>query len=169
MIFVMFFILLANPSQASLNYKWPELQLHHKDNKKPLQLGKEIRLEGSDAHIGNEYGIDRRGYRGGSGRPFQQKKWHVRSDEAVTSHVPLVSDLISRHSGKPGRSQPAFLINASRKFQNRSTVSIWIFSSGECTPSRVGPKESMSMPGYFSPMMPHSRPAWMAFTSGFLP
>ena len=48
---------------------------------------------------------------------------------------------------------------ASKNFQNLSTVSICIFSSGECTPSSVGPKETISIPGNFSPMMPHSSPA----------
>src|SRR5664280_657080 len=27
----------------------------------------------------------------------------------------------------------------------------------------------MSIPGYFSPIKPHSRPAWIAFTAGFFP
>ena len=33
----------------------------------------------------------------------------------------------------------------------------------------VGPYETASMPGTFSPMMPHSRPAWMAATLGSFP
>ena len=59
--------------------------------------------------------------------------------------------------------------SAARKPQNRGTVSTKIFSSGECTAVRVGPNEIMSIPGYFSPMRPHSRPAWMALTSGSRP
>ena len=35
----------------------------------------------------------------------------------------------------------------SRKSQNFGTVSMWIFSSGEWTPSSVGPNETMSIPG----------------------
>ena len=42
-------------------------------------------------------------------------------------------------------------------------------SSGECAPVIVGPYETASMPGTFSPIMPHSRPAWMAATFGSLP
>lgn len=33
----------------------------------------------------------------------------------------------------------------------------------------VGPYDTQSSPASFSPMMPHSSPAWMAFTSGCLP
>ena len=35
--------------------------------------------------------------------------------------------------------------------------------------SMVGPSETMSIPGHFSPMMPHSRPAWTALIAGCSP
>ena len=54
-------------------------------------------------------------------------------------------------------------------FANFGTLATSSFSSGEWTPVIVGPNDTMWMPGYFSPMMPHSRPAWTAFTAGALP
>jgi len=61
------------------------------------------------------------------------------------------------------------LRRVARKPQDRGTVSTKIFSSGECTEVMLGPNEIMSISGYFSPMRPHSRPAWTALTSGSLP
>src|ERR1035437_8271827 len=46
--------------------------------------------------------------------------------------------------------------------------SISIFSSGEWTPNKVGPNEIISISGYFSLIIPHSKPAWIALTSGSL-
>lgn len=46
-----------------------------------------------------------------------------------------------------------------KNVQNFSTDSIWTFSSGEWGFLMVGPNEIISMPGYFSPIMPHSNPA----------
>ena len=48
-------------------------------------------------------------------------------------------------------------------------MSTKILSSGEWTAVIVGPNEIMSILGYFSPMRPHSRPAWTALTAGSLP
>ena len=77
---------------------------------------------------------------------------------------------ISIESRIPSPGYFTFFRIASRKSQVPSRpCRCRIFSSGECTPSSVGPNDTMSMPGYFSPMMPHSSPAWTAFTSGSLP
>ena len=83
--------------------------------------------------------------------------------------APLNGSGASFRAAASGADQGAFFNMARRKFQNFSTESIWIFSSGECTPSSVGPKETISIPGIRSPMIPHSSPAWIAFTSGSLP
>ncbi len=56
-----------------------------------------------------------------------------------------------------------------RKFQKLSTVEICTFSLGLCGFTIVGPKEINCMPGYFSPMTPHSKPACMAMSSAGLP
>ena len=48
-------------------------------------------------------------------------------------------------------------------------VSIETRSPGACGPWIVGPNEIMSIPGYFSPMMPHSSPAWIAVNFGVAP
>ena len=42
-------------------------------------------------------------------------------------------------------------------------------SSGECTPSKVGPNEIMLKDGMALLNKPHSNPAWIIFTSGILP
>lgn len=59
--------------------------------------------------------------------------------------------------------------SANVAFQNGSTVLIWTLSSGECAPLMVGPNDTHSTPGIRSPKIPHSRPAWTAFSSGVVP
>ena len=54
-------------------------------------------------------------------------------------------------------------------FQNLSTVSMSIRSSGEWAPRIVGPIETISSSGYFSRNNPHSRPAWIERTIGSFP
>jgi hypothetical protein len=49
--------------------------------------------------------------------------------------------------------------NSTVKSQHICTVFISNFSSGECTPRKVGPYETISKSGYFSEKSPHSKPA----------
>src|SRR5512146_1030210 len=62
-----------------------------------------------------------------------------------------------------------FSSTAFRYFQNSSTDVISTRSLGLCGLSICGPKEIICMPGYFSPMTPHSSPACMAISFGSLP
>ena len=48
--------------------------------------------------------------------------------------------------------------------QKGATVAISTLSSGLWAPLMVGPYDTASMPGTFSRMIPHSRPAWIAPT-----
>ena len=83
---------------------------------------------------------------------------------------------LSNASGRPraaasGKRQSAASEDRTvvRKVQKCSTEAISTPSSGECGWTMVGPKEIMSMPGNFSPMIPHSSPAWMATISASRP
>src|SRR5512146_1800586 len=62
-----------------------------------------------------------------------------------------------------------FSKTAFRYFQKSSTEDISTRSLGLCGLSICGPKEIICMPGYFSPMTPHSTPACMAMRRGSLP
>ena len=68
-------------------------------------------------------------------------------------HRPKV--LLSHWAGPAARASSV----ASSRSENRPTDSMCTRSSGECGNSITGPKEIMSIPGIFFPMMPHSRPA----------
>ena len=55
-----------------------------------------------------------------------------------------------------------------RSFQKVSTVEICTRSFGLCGSTIVGPNEIICIPGYFSPITPHSKPACMAISfAGF--
>src|ERR1035441_8177989 len=68
-------------------------------------------------------------------------------------------------------SRKAYSLSSSpvRNAQKGATDEILRRSLGLWTSTIWGPKEISCMPGYFSPITPHSRPACMATSSGTVP